>query len=197
MQPTSPKSQSCMFLPVTFPKDFHYVLCRKLLREKKKPKQKIHKILAALLKAAILATTIVTNATSRCIFKLLKKILGITSLTAALNVSSSKLSEILGLLFVLIWCTAWESSVIQIMCSWIRVSKYPFWKATSISPAHLRIKQGLCFYPSFYLPSTIKHSISNCLSCTLHLPSKPPQELRAWCLTTPLQRNWAVLETLL
>lgn len=46
----------------------------------------------------ILAITILTNNTPRCIFKFLKKAIGITSLVEVLNVGSSRLLVILGLL---------------------------------------------------------------------------------------------------
>lgn len=84
-----------MFLPVAFSKDVHHALCRTLKRKSKK----ISKILAALLQAAMLTTNIFTNDTSRCILKLLNRIIGITGLTGVLIVSSSRLSVILGLLF--------------------------------------------------------------------------------------------------
>ena len=64
------------------------------------------------------------------------------------------------------------------MYSRIRVSQIPLWNVTSISPAHLRAKQELRFYPSFGLPSTTvrevlsKTEFNNCLSCTLHVPSR-------------------------
>lgn len=103
---------------------------------------------------------------------LLKRIIGITSLTAVLNVSSSRLSVILGLLFLFFffWCTVWESSVIQLMYSWISLPK-------SISKRRVAFHRHIWEWnkgSDFIREALSNAAFTNRLRRTLHVPPKPP-----------------------